>query len=86
MNKSTEGPLVEKRLALVNSTVAASLNSIIRQVESSDYGPSSRKRMEHNVEMCRQAMRLLLTPPPPERVTKRKKSHYVDIEDLTGEK
>ena len=86
MNRSTEGPLVEKRLALVKSTVAASLNSIIRQVESSDYGPTSRKRMEHNVEMCRRAMKLLLTPPPPERVTARQKAKYVDIDELTGEK
>ena len=86
MNRSTEGPLVEKRLALVKSTVAASLNSIIRQVESSDYGPTSRKRMEHNLDVCRQAMKLLLTPPPPERVTKRQKSHYIQLDELIGER
>ena len=86
MNKSTEGPLVEKRLALVKSTVAASLNSIIRQVESSDYGPTSRKRMEHNVEMCRQAMKLLVTPEPIKEKTKRQQAFYVNIDELTGEK
>jgi hypothetical protein len=86
MNRSTDGPLVEKRLALVKSTVAASLNSILRQVEECDYGPSSEKRMAHSVQMCREAMRLLLTPEPPKELTARQRAKYVDIEDLTGEK
>ena len=86
MNKSTEGIQVERRLALVKSTVAASLNSILRQVESSDYGPTSEKRMAHNVKMCREAMKLLLTPPPPEKVTNRQKSHYIQLDELIGER
>ena len=86
MNKSTEGLLVEKRLALVKSTVAASLNSILRQVDGYDYGTNSQKRMAHNVEMCRQAMKLLVTPEPPKELTARQKAKYVDIDELTGEK
>ena len=86
MNKSNEGVLVEKRLAFVKSSVAASLNSILRQVDECDYGPSSEKRMAHSVELCRQAMKILVTPEPQKPPSARSKGKYIDFEDLTGEK
>ena len=88
MNKSTEGVQVEKRLALVKSTVAASLNSILRQVDGSDFGVSSELRMKHNVKSCREALKILLepAPPPPPKKRKSKDDVFLDFNDLTGEK
>ena len=74
------------RLKQVKANITATLNSIVRDVEKFDYSPGAEKRMSHDLECCRQALQILLTPEPPAPVSKRLRNAYVDIEDLTGEK
>ena len=75
-----------QRLKNVKQNIALSLNAIVRDVEKFDYSPGAEKRMSHDLECCRQALQILLTPEPPAPVSKRLRNAYVDIEDLTGEK
>jgi hypothetical protein len=75
-----------QRLKNVKQNIALSLNALVRDVEKFDYSPGAEKRMAHDLNSCRQALQILLTPEPPAPVSKRLKNAFIDIEDLTGEK